>query len=396
MTERGTALVLLTCALQLGCTFVTSCPTADPNPPNTGGTNGMGGSNGGGGGGKANTGGERPIVGEWENVTSNLEGLESECGNLTSLFARPGQDMLIAGIALQGLWASTNGGGDWFQLGQGAGSDQIVHRPTSIVFDPEDSATWWEAGIYHPEAPGVHVTHDDGETFTALEGITHCDAVGVDFTDPDRLTLLAGSHETSQTLYRSVDAGLNWENIGTGLPGGTDCTRPYVLDSETYLVGCSGYHGAEEAGPIAIFRTTDGGANWTQVSDVGGGLPVRASDGTLYAVGSPNAPGVLTRSEDDGETWSEALGAARITNSPIVELPNGLLGALNERRLVVSEDRGETWVTISPDLEFRLDGFTYSAEQRAFFAWHATCGFDGPVPVPSDAVVKFAFDYEDF
>ena len=69
---------------------------------------------------------------QWVNVTANLAGLPSECGNMCLLSAVPGQDRIIAGIAKRGLWQTTDGGATWTALGQGANSESIDNRPSRI------------------------------------------------------------------------------------------------------------------------------------------------------------------------------------------------------------------------------------------------------------------------
>src|SRR5512147_991614 len=76
-----------------------------------------------------------PLTAQWVNVTANLADLPSECGNLCLLSVVPGQDKIIAGIAKRGLWQTTDGGAIWTPLGQGAGSDTIVNRPSWIAYD---------------------------------------------------------------------------------------------------------------------------------------------------------------------------------------------------------------------------------------------------------------------
>src|SRR6476660_3636862 len=97
---------------------------------------------------------------QWVNVTGNLAGMPSECGNLCLLSPVPGQDRIIAGIAKRGLWQTTDGGATWTALGQGAGSDAIVNRPSRIVYDPTDARTFWESGIYN--SFGIYKTSDNG------------------------------------------------------------------------------------------------------------------------------------------------------------------------------------------------------------------------------------------
>ena len=179
-------------------------------------------------------------TGSWTNETGNLAGLGSECGNLSNLSSKPDEDMLIAGVAQQGLWASKNGGGTWTRLGSGAGSSTITNRTSEIVYDPDHPQTFWESGIYN--AGGVYKTTDDGTTVLAQGMVTHNDSVSVDFTDPQRQTLLAGTHEQSGHLFLSTSGGAMWTDIGPNLPAGTGfSSQALVIDAMTYLLGAYTY-----------------------------------------------------------------------------------------------------------------------------------------------------------
>src|SRR5258708_24562712 len=96
------ALLLLT--FGFGCA-VASVPIDSGtmmNGPSGGST--TGGSGGGGGSGP-------PIPdGPWINSTANLANLDSICGALRWMAAKPDEDKLVAGVALKGMWASTDGG----------------------------------------------------------------------------------------------------------------------------------------------------------------------------------------------------------------------------------------------------------------------------------------------
>ena len=83
-------------------------------------------------------------------------------------------------------------------MGQGAGSDVIVYRPSWIEYDPGNADAFWESGIYNRS--GVYHTTNGGRTFRHLGKITHNDDVSIDFADPRRRTLVAGGHEQSRTV----------------------------------------------------------------------------------------------------------------------------------------------------------------------------------------------------
>lgn len=308
-----------------------------------------------------------PLPAQWVNVTANLAGMPSECGNMCLLSVVPGQDKIIAGIARRGLWQTTDGGATWTPLGQGAGSDAIINRPSEIVYDPKDPNVFWESGIYN--SSGVYHTTNAGQTFQHLGKVRHNDAVCVDFSDPRRRTLLAGGHEQSRTVWKSTDGGQNWTNIGTTLPEGSKfSSNPLLLDASTYLVNASGWG----KGTGGVFRTTNGGVVWTQVSALeANGTPFRASDGSIYWPLMYDR-GVF-RSTDQGQRWTQVCSNGVIKGSRIIELPDGRLATTAGKSIKVSADQGATWTPVCEPLPVPPAGLIYAPARQSFFIWHWDC-----------------------
>lgn len=372
-----------------GCTVIPAPEGADVPDGGASGTPGSGATGGGGQSGSAGAAGGggssgMPPTGDWKNATSNLANIPSECGNVSFLSAKPDEDLLITVVAQKGLWESADGGQSWQALGDGAGSAVITNRMSWIAYDPADAKRFWESGIYN--GGGVYETKDDGKTFAQLGDATHIDDVSVDFTDPARKVLLAGKHEAAQSVFRSEDGGGTWTNVGVSLPADGNCTFPLVIDAQTHLVGCW----SKSAG---IYRSTNAGQTWAQVSPEGGqGPALRASDHSLYWASS-NDTGMV-RSTDDGATWTEVVGAGVVRSMVPLELPDGRIATLSKDAVVASADHGTTWQPVSSQLPYGdASGVAYSVPQKAFFVWHFTCGFNGPVPVPADAIMRFDFDY---
>jgi len=366
------------------------------------GDSGAGGTDGGAGGGDSSAivyaascgdGGKTPATpsGSWVNATGNLAGLGSECGNMSFLSSKPDEDLLIAGIAQQGLWGSRNGGTSWSRLGTGAGSATIVNRTSDIVYDPAHPDTFWESGIYNSN--GVYKTTDDGTTLAALGSVTHNDTVSVDFTDPQRQTLLAGGHEQTAMLYRSTNGGSSWTNIGSSLPAGMGfSSNALVIDAQTHLVGTYNYNNTGTG--LGIFRTINGGQSWTEVySTAVQGHPLVMQDGTIYwSVGNN---GGLVKSTDKGQTWQTTVGSGALVTGAPIELPDGRIAAVGSQAVMVSADCGVTFHAASTALPFTPTGLAYSAYEKAFYVWHFDCtGMANPGdPVPSNAIMKYPFDY---
>ena len=316
----------------------------------------------------------------WENVTGNLAHKMSECGTLTLLSAVPGSGTIIAGVALRGLWANTDGT-TWTQLGTGPGSVRITNRASWITYDPTNPAIFWQSGIYGDN--GIYRTADGGRTFQRIGSLAN-DYVSVDFADPERRTVLAGGHERAQTVQRSVDGGKTWTNVGENLPPGYGATtHPFVTNAGTFLANAQG-PGGRGGG---IFRSTDSGLTWEQVSIHGPmAPPLISSSGIIYWA----ADGYIVRSLDSGLTWK----AAGRGLSPIrpAELPDRRIVAVGSDELIdrlwVSADRGETWARLGPPLPYRPDGIIYSPARKAFFIWRGDCREQ----VPGNAVMKLDFE----
>lgn len=383
--------LLLSALGNAGCTFYTACPANNTDPPAQGGTNsGTGGSSGNGGdpgsSGSAVV-GEVP-TGVFVNVGESLAAEATDGGDVMLLSAVPNSPRVIAGVAGSGLLATDDGGETWTRLGTGKDSAVIDNGPQAIVYDPDHPETFWEAGIY---GGAVFRTDDSGDTFRWLGTLGHSDLVSIDFTDPERKTLLAGSHEMTDALSLSKDGGETWEDIGANLPSGYNfSTLPLILDTQTFLLGSCGY----DKGRCGVFRSTDGGDSWTVVSSNGpASVPLRASDDTIYWA---LYGGGMIVSEDLGETWTKTSpGPVQSMSASLTELPDGRILALGEEYPLATSDKGQTWTRVGGKLPFKGQncgtyGLTYSPEQRAIFINHNDC----TGKIIEDSVWSVPFDHE--
>lgn len=303
--------------------------------------------------------------GEWKSAVGNLAEHTKACGAMRLLKAEPDEDRLLAQIANEGFYASTNGGQTWTPLGDGPTSAKVINIGTSLIFDPTNPNVFWETGIY--QGNGIYQTTDNGKTFTAVGNATHFDALSVDFSDPERKVLLVGGHEQVRAVQRSDDKGITLRNVADTLPDNKNCTWPYIVNATTYLVGCSHF-------TRGIYRTTDRGVNWTAVSPEKGGtgVPLRTTSGALFW---PDFEGAaLMRSTDDGASWQELPGVkVSFEGMSPVELSGGQIAVMGVNEVLVSSDGGDSWRPASVPLPYnagQVIGFTYSTHQKAFFVAH--------------------------
>jgi hypothetical protein len=328
---------------------------------------------------------------QWTNVTGKLAGMQSECGNMSGVFPSPFEDMLVLGVARQGLWSSTDGGATFAKLG--TTGDMILNRLSFVLWDPDNTKVFWASGIYGWESPftdSVFKTTDLGMSFSGYKKLSAIqstnDSVSVDFSDPDRKTMLSGGHEQTGVLFRSTDAGATWTDIGHLLPANLGfCTTTLVLDAKTLLVGCTASYSGKKG---AILRSTNGGDAWTQVSDTGVvGEPLRASDGSLYWAGEG---GGVYKSSDQGVSFTQVADNNTAGAVSPIELPGGRIVSVAQKVLKGSTDGGKSWQAIGTAMPFDPVVIAYSPFRRAFYASH----FDCTDNVPADAIERYGFDFK--
>jgi hypothetical protein len=341
------------------------------------------------------------ISGSWTPVTANLSGMASECGDMSFVSVKPDEDLIITGVALDGLYAAADGGLTFSALGKGSGSAVITNRASAIVYDPVHPQTFWESGTYHDNA--VYRTDDGGATFLALGNATHSDLVSIDFTDPTRQTLLAGTHEGTNAFWLSTNGGTSWSNIFSSLPANIGfASAPHVIGPQTFLLGTY-FNSNDQA--TGIYRSTNGGTLWTRVFDKPvRNRPLAASDGKLYwpidTSSGANVQGTLAVSNDEGATWSLIGPAGAIDTNvggpALVELPDHRFAALAQHNVIISSDHGVSWKPVTPnfpDSTVTMSGLAYSPFRKAFVVWHFGCSFSGVDAVPADAILATPFDY---
>jgi len=326
-----------------------------------------------------------PADSTWIDVTSNLVGLESSCGNVSYVSAHPFKDQLIAGISRHGLWQLNRASGEWEHLGEGAGSSPIVNRTQWIEYDPLAPERFWESGAY---GEGLFRTDDSGVSFRQLGTIRDLDGVSTDPTDPLRATMLAGVHER-RIVHRSVDSGETWTDIAGSLPPDVGFTAyPLVLDASTHLVGT--YRGDDSG----VFRTGDGGASWTMVHDGAIAGPPLVVDDTIYWL-RENGGGVIV-STDAGASFTSFGTPTGGNPTSLLHLPDGRLATYNDDSVVVSDDDGASWTGVGPNLPFATRGLAYSAEASAFYIWQFTCNFDDSGnPVLPESIMQLGVTLSD-
>jgi photosystem II stability/assembly factor-like uncharacterized protein len=247
-------------------------------------------------------------------------------------------------------------------------------RISHIAVHPVHKQTWY-VGV---ASGGVWKTTNAGTTFTPIfqnEGSYSIGAVAIDPKNPNTIWVGTGEANNQRSVgygdgvYRSDDAGRSWRNVGLKT---SEQIGRIVIDPRNSNVVFVAAYGAlwSSGGERGLFRTEDGGTNWTSVLNISEhtGISDVAIDPSnpdvMLAVahqrrrhtwtlihGGPESG--LHKSTDGGKTWrrirsglpSGDLGRIVIAFSPA---RSGLVYAKVEAAqqpvaLYASLDAGESW-----------------------------------------------------
>ncbi len=253
------------------------------------------------------------------------------------------------------------------------GVGAVSGRVNALAYHPT------REGVYYMGAPqgGLWRSTDYGATWEPLGDswqFLQVASIAIHPTNPDIIYVGTGDFQGwmrpfSIGIMKSTDGGQTWQSIGAA-QFGYKCVSDILIDPENpeIVIACTGW-GPYQSVAGEIWRSTDGGATWTQVNPVSAiwsDMAIGARDpatGTryYYAVGHGN-PGRVLRSSDRGATWtilstplSGNQRALRIATSPTN--PNRVyLMSGNASQVWRSDNAGTTWTALNP-----LDGGFYQA-----------------------------------
>mgnify|MGYP005840157889 CR=1 FL=1 len=240
-----------------------------------------------------------------------------------------------------GLNAATFEGLEW----RGIGPALMSGRISDIAIDPANRSTWYVA----VGSGGVWKTRNRGTTWKSIFDGQGAYSIGAITIDPNNHNVIwvgtgenvSGRHVGyGDGVYRSLDAGKTWQNMGLENSEHIGMIAVDPRDSDTVYVAAQGplWSGGGDRG---LFKTVDGGANWKQV--LGGGKYTGVNEVHL----DPRNPDVLFAARHQRLRNVAAL----INGGPESGIFKSTDGGKNWRELtqgLPEEDMGKIGLDISP------------------------------------------------
>ena len=253
-------------------------------------------------------------------------------------------DILYAAARDRGIFKSVDGGVTWKQATTGLATT----RMQTLVIDPLHSQVLYAATGQNVNPGAVYKTVDGGEDWTLADSVAGVvQQLAVDASNPNNVYAVWNNGMTRRTK----DGGATWNTVpfpGTGI-------QSLALDPRNgqniYAYSVPEYF--HPGVPSFLYRTSNGGTDWVQVttqSPATPGLTVDASTdpSTVYA-------GLSARSTDGGVTWSQ-LGPSPISANAVavaVDPAGTLYAAVPGFSIFESRDHGQNFTQIgSPTSAF--------------------------------------------
>src|SRR2546428_7365908 len=248
-----------------------------------------------------------------------------------------GKITLFVGAASGGVWKSDDSGTRYRPVFD----EQRVQSIGAIALDPKNSKNVWvgtgESWTRNSVSigEGVYKSTDGGETWTraGLEKSERIAKIKVSPTNSD--TVFAAvpgplwSDSPDRGLYKTTDGGKTWQQVLKGANLSTGCTdltidpnNPDIMFASMWDFRRKGWEyrsgGESPTAPSAsgLFRSTDGGNTWTEITqEANKGFPKKPYGRIAVKIAPSNAQRVyafvespesaLFVSDDGGATWEK-------------------------------------------------------------------------------------------
>ncbi|NBO63764.1 MAG: glycosyl hydrolase [Acidobacteria bacterium] len=253
---------------------------------------------------------------------------------------RGGRSVAVAGVVSQpltyyfgatggGVWKTTDGGINWESIsdnqpfGTGSvGAVEVSQSDPNVIYVGMGE-TSIRGNVSHGD--GVYKSVDAGKTWfrIGLEDSRHIGRVRVHPRNPDIAYVAALGHifgpNEQRGVYRTKNGGKTWERVlfKSNKAGAIDLvidpTNPNNLYAAIWEAKRTPYSLESGGSDSGIWKTTDGGDTWTDISRHAGlpkgllgriGITVSGANGDrLWAIVEADDGGVF-RSENGGESWT--------------------------------------------------------------------------------------------
>jgi photosystem II stability/assembly factor-like uncharacterized protein len=265
-------------------------------------------------------------------------------GDVRSLTYDPhNPDHIFLGTSTGTIFVSTNGGQDWSRVAHlGSGDDYVIDH---IALDPQNSEKMYAAvwSVENQQAGELFHSRNGGQTWEIVPAMHGKSIRALSIAASDSKVLTVGALDG---VYRSKDAGKNWEKISAANSEIKNIESIAVDPKDPSVVYAGTWHLA--------WKTADGGANWAHInkgmiddSDVFSIIVDSSNTSVVFA----SACSGIYKSQTAGEQFQKIQGipfSARRTRVLKQDPSNpAIVYAGTTEGLWRTADSGKTWKRVT-------------------------------------------------
>lgn len=270
-----------------------------------------------------------------------------------------------------GILKTTDGGNTW----QSLATQLFVGRAVNdVIIDPTNTSTIYASigsavagvGIASPNIGinGVYKSTDGGQTFSPSLRVTTASQFGSSVfdlkMDPNNPNILYAAIN-AQGVFKTTDGGANWTKLAGGLPTTGFSRIDIGISKNNSNVLYTSFADSRTDELLNIFKSTDGGSTWVAVSRP----PVNAFGNVCqcsydnYITADPTNENTVYfggvsvyRSDDAGQNWNSIGTNVHVDHHAFAFSPSNpkRIYVVNDGGIWTSQDRGDTMVNINGNL----------------------------------------------
>jgi photosystem II stability/assembly factor-like uncharacterized protein len=268
---------------------------------------------------------------------------------------KDGRVTLFVGAASGGVWKSVNGGTTFKpvfdrQSVQSIGAIAIDKSNPSIVWVGTGEA-WTRNSVSIGD--GIYKSTDGGENWTNM-GLKDSEHIAKILVNGNTVLACAEGHlwndNDERGIYKSTDGGQTWKKVLAGANLSTGCAMlaaspqsPNTVYADMWDFRREGWTFRSGGPGSGLYKSTDGGDNWTELTNTNSkGLPEKPYGRIALAV-APSKPNIvyamieskssaLFRSDDGGQNWTRLDSSQFVTWRPFY-FANLIVDPKNDKKL---------------------------------------------------------------
>jgi len=192
---------------------------------------------------------------------------------------------------------------------------ESIGRVYGMAVDQNNPSTIYSCGLDQ----GIYKTTDAGVSWTQINnGLLNIQVQAIAICKNTPQVLYAGtSYGTNEGIYKSTDGGGSWTQVNTGIAepiGSIGIQAIMVHPNNPDIVWIAVFSGLADA-VNGLYKTTDGGANWFPTTNGIGAIknflcfamsptdPNTIYAGTSFSVATSTGPSAIYKSTDGGANW---------------------------------------------------------------------------------------------